>query len=1161
MPGDATHNTMKKMFAAQRVALTALVLFQLLDTTVSAFGTENTGRKLLAGHVPAVVKRLTPTGRLPAEKQLRLAIGLALRSREELNIFLAQVQDPRSSNYHKYLTSAEFTARFGPTRAQYQAVLDFARQNGFRVTGTHPNRLVVDVEAKVADIERTFQIALRTYRHPTKARDFYAPAAEPSVPANLPVIDVEGLSDIAPPRPLVHPAGRPGSKPLSGSGPSGYYAGRDFRNAYIPGTTLTGAGQAVGLLEFSSYYGVDITNYETTVGMTNFVPLANVVVGHPSPSTANNIEVALDIEVAIAMAPGLSKVIVYETASSPSSILSKMANDNLAKQLSSSWSWGGGPSATIDNLFLQMAAQGQSFFQASGDSDAYTGANALDNSSQATAPVDSTNVTSVGGTTLFMNGSGNSYASETVWNWNVYGGADANVGSGGGISSYYTIPWWQTNVSMAANSGSTIWRNIPDVALTADNVYVAYNNGSSGGVGGTSCAAPLWAGFCALVNQSATSSGGATVGFLNPALYALAGTTNYTVCFHDTTTGNNIGSNVPGLFNAAAGFDLCTGLGTPNGTNLINALLPAPHIVSQPLSQNAMSGNTVQFSVIAIGQSPLQYQWMLDGANLASGGNISGTTSNVLTVSSVTLADAGNYSVVVTNSLGSATSSVAVLNVGAPPVVTLQPTNTTVWAGGDASFFADASGSAPLAFQWRCNGTNLVNGTAISGATSNVLTLAAVTASNAGAYSLAVTNLYGAAASSSATLTVVAPPAIVAGPTNITVQCGSNLFTFVVLASGTSPLAYQWSLDGNAVAGATTTAFSLVNLHLPNHVVAVTVTNLYGTVSSNALVSVHDTLGPVITLNGANPLYLELGSTFADPGATASDLCMGSEPVTVSGSVDANAVGTNTLTYTANDGNGNTTTATRSVIVQDTTPPVIQWSFTNLVLSSDTNCGAALPDLTGTNYILATDLSGSLTITQDPTNGTELPLGTNGVVLKATDSSGNAAYSTNTVVVQDQTPPRVWEQPLSQTANAGANVSFNVGASACTLLGCQWFFNTAILSGQTNSTLSLTNISPFSAGDYFAVLSSSGGSSTSAVAVLTVATPLTVSISNALNQTVWLQMAGNPGATFILQATANPGLPTGWFSLVTNTLDTNGLSLFQDSTATNSQRFYRLQSP
>src|SRR6266446_498475 len=216
------------------------------------------------------------------------------------------------------------------------------------------------------------------------------------------------------------------------AGPGGYYAGNDFRNAYVPGSALNGAGQAVGLLEFSAYYPSDITNYENTIGLTNYVPLNTVVIGHPGPTTANNAEVALDIEVAIAMAPGLSQVIVYEIRSvSPSSILSRMANDNLAKQLSSSWTWSGGPSTTVDNIFLQMAAQGQSFFQASGDSDAYTGSQTLDNASQTTTPVDSTNLTCVGGTTLAMTGSGISWSSETVWNWNNSG--QPNVGSGGGI--------------------------------------------------------------------------------------------------------------------------------------------------------------------------------------------------------------------------------------------------------------------------------------------------------------------------------------------------------------------------------------------------------------------------------------------------------------------------------------------------------------------------------------------------------------------------------------------------------------------------------------------------------------------------------------------------------------------------------------------------------
>ena len=157
-----------------------------------------------------------------------------------------------------------------------------------------------------------------------------------------------------------------------------------------------------------------------------------------------------------------------------------------------------------------MAAQGQSFFNATGDSDAFTGSIPF--------PSDSTNITEVGGTTL-TTGTGATYSSETVWNWGLQSGS--YVGSSGGISTYYPIPSYQQGISMAANQGSTTMRNVPDVALTADNVYVVYNNGSTGTFGGTSCAAPLWAGFTALVNQQAAAAGQAPVGFLNPALYTI----------------------------------------------------------------------------------------------------------------------------------------------------------------------------------------------------------------------------------------------------------------------------------------------------------------------------------------------------------------------------------------------------------------------------------------------------------------------------------------------------------------------------------------------------------------------------------------------------------------------------------------------------------------
>ncbi|HZT22215.1 MAG TPA: protease pro-enzyme activation domain-containing protein [Verrucomicrobiae bacterium] len=659
--------SVKKAHGCLRISA-ALVLALTMILPERPARAENISRKMLPGHVPGIIGRfhLPPVSRLAGTNVLDLAIGLPLRHQAALDELLRQLYDPTSTNFHRFLTPQEFTARFGPTEQDYQAVIQFARSNGLTIAGTHPNRVVLEVEGGASNIERAFQITLRTYRHPTEARDFFAPDSEPTVPANLPVVDIQGLSDYGRPRPLLHPAQPAQVKALSGSGPNGYYVGNDFRNAYVPGCALDGTGQAVGLVEFSSYYMVDITNYEKAIGMTRYVPLNNVILSHPAPSAANNAEVALDIEMAIAMARNLLQVIVYEEGrNNQNTLLSRMANDNLAKQLSCSWTWSGGPNATTDNLFKQMAAQGQSFFQAAGDDDAYTGANTLDNASLAVAPVDSTNLTTVGGTTLTMNGSGVSWASEKVWNFASFGGSLANTGSGGGSSLYYLIPWWQTNVNMASNQGSTIYRNIPDVAMAADNIFVYYNNGSSGAFAGTSAAAPLWAGFCALVNQQSMATSGTTVGLLNPALYAIGTGSNYTACFHDITTGNNIGTNTPGLYYAVSGYDLCTGWGTPNGINLINALAPPtlPYFITQPADQTVTNGHTATFGAVVGGQSPLSFRWQFNGTNLADGGQISGAASNILAITSVTLANAGNYRLVVTNSYGAATSQVAVLTV------------------------------------------------------------------------------------------------------------------------------------------------------------------------------------------------------------------------------------------------------------------------------------------------------------------------------------------------------------------------------------------------------------------------------------------------------------------------------------------------------------------
>jgi hypothetical protein len=583
----------------------------LLTLSLSFSSAPAAQKRLVAGHVPAPVAqgKVTPLNRLNGTNELRLALALPMRNAAALTNFLRELYDPTSPQFRRYLTPAEFTARFGPTPPDYAAVLRFAKTNGLTVKATHPNRLLVDVTGKVSDVERAFHVRLHSFRHPREPRNFFAPDAEPTVDAALPVFHISGLDNYSPPHPNVSLRQNnfsANASPRGGSGPFGGFAGQDFRTAYAAGTTLTGAGQNVGLLQFDGFYPADITNYASMNGLTN-VPLVVVPVGGGVATPGDgSIEVSLDIEMVLAMAPGVSNIFIYE-APNPSpwvDLLSQMANDNFAKSLSCSWG-GGGPNPAAEQIFLQMAAQGQSFFNASGDSAAFSG--------PVEFPSESPNITQVGGTTLTTDGSGN-YVSETAWNW---GGG---VGSSGGISTSTAIPSWQLGLDVTTNHGSTTLRNIPDVALTADDVYVLYNNGHRGLVGGTSVAAPLWAGFIALVNESAAQLAQPPVGFLNPALYALCRGTNYTANFHDIVTGNNTNAASPLNFPAVPGFDLCTGWGTPAGTNLINSFTTPDNLLVLPQTVFTASGivagpfTQTSWTITLTNTGAMSLTWSLGGA-------------------------------------------------------------------------------------------------------------------------------------------------------------------------------------------------------------------------------------------------------------------------------------------------------------------------------------------------------------------------------------------------------------------------------------------------------------------------------------------------------------------------------------------------------------------
>jgi hypothetical protein len=323
-----------------------------------------------------------------------------------------------------------------------------------------------------------------------------------------------------------------------------------------------------------------------------------------------------------------------------------------------------------------MAAQGQSFFNATGDSDAFTGAMPF--------PSDSPDITQAGATTLTTTGPGGSYVSETVWNW---GGG---IGSSGGVSTYYRIPTWQQGVSMLTNQGSTTMRNIPDVALVGDNVYVTYNGGSSGIFGGTSCAAPLWAAYIALVNQQAVTGGRPTVGFINPAIYPIGKGNSYHSNFHDTTTGNNFTSTSPKKYSAVTGYDLCTGWGAPLGTALIDALTAdlSPTVVTGTANGIVYDSGTLNATVTANGFATTAY--FQYGPTTAYGGatgaQVMGSgetaTSLAIGITGLKAATLYHYRCVATNSIGTVYGVAKSFTTADPPPVATTGSVTKATANG-----------------------------------------------------------------------------------------------------------------------------------------------------------------------------------------------------------------------------------------------------------------------------------------------------------------------------------------------------------------------------------------------------------------------------------------------------------------------------------------------
>ncbi len=622
-------------------------------------------------------------GHLPATQSLRLALVLPLRNQPELDDLLQTLYDPSSPSYRQFLTVEEFASRFGPTQEDYDSVIRFATDNGLKVVGISPNRVNVDVTGSVANIEQAFHVSMGVYQHPTEDRTFYAPDREPTPNLTIQLWHIAGLDNYSTPQPAFHRALNARSNATTGSGPSASFLGSDMRAAYYGGS-LTGSGQSLGLLE---YYGTDLADlntYFTNAHQTNNVPVTLKSTDGTSAScvypSCDDTEQTLDMTQALGMAPGMSSLVMY-VGSTDASIFNAMATANpLNAQLSSSWTWSPADPNTDNPYFQEFAAQGQNLFQAAGDSGAWK-------SSSAIFPADDVYVTSVGGTDLDTSSAGGPWSSETAW-----------VDGGGGISpNHYAIPSWQTTTAAGCSNCSKTYRNAPDVSANANfTFYVCADQTTctANNYGGTSFAAPMWAGYLALVNQQAVANGNHTVGFINPSLYAIGLSSNYGADFHDVTSGSN-------GFSATTGYDLATGWGSPNGSGLIAALAgsssgPGFSLSASPTSVSVAQGHSGTSTITSTVTGGFNSGISLSASGQPTGvtvtfnpTSITGAGSSTMTMTVASSTAAGTYSIKVTGTSGSTveTATVSLTVTGTTPnfTVSASPTSISVARGSSGT--------------------------------------------------------------------------------------------------------------------------------------------------------------------------------------------------------------------------------------------------------------------------------------------------------------------------------------------------------------------------------------------------------------------------------------------------------------------------------------------
>jgi len=498
------------------------------------------------------------------DERLEVTVRVRSRSGKQLQDLVGQMSrtQPGPAGGRQTLTREQFEAAHGATPADMDKVEAFAKEHSLVVVEKSAARRSVVLSGTVAAFNAAFGIRLENYEHPSGTyRGRTGPVRVPDELKDI-VEGVFGLDNRPQAKPHLRVSRSHGNVQWHAAGTS--FTPVQLAKLYNFPTGGNGAGQCIGIIELGGgYRPADLATYFNEIKVSPAPQVLAVSVdnasNHPTgdPNGPDG-EVMLDIEVAGAVAPG-ARIAVYFAPNTDRGFLDAITtaiHDNNNKPSVISISWGGPESnwtpqamQAFNQAFQAAAALGVTICCASGDDGSADGVN--DGQAHVDFPASSPFALACGGTRL--EASGTSISSEVVWNDGPNGGS-----TGGGVSQIFSLPSWQAGAHVPAAPTAGGGRGVPDVSGDADPAtgYRVRVDGVETVIGGTSAVAPLWASLIALVNQQK----GRAVGYINPRLYANPN------AFHDITNGNN------GAFQAGPGWDPCTGLGSPDGTKVQNAL-------------------------------------------------------------------------------------------------------------------------------------------------------------------------------------------------------------------------------------------------------------------------------------------------------------------------------------------------------------------------------------------------------------------------------------------------------------------------------------------------------------------------------------------------------------------------------------------------------------